>query len=223
MAELALRTTEFKNQKTNYLAWRPVGSVIVALSEHQKRRKWLEIVCDLVAPYKRETYKAIPGWQALVDHWTPQLREMWLDIDRPNESFPLGPLLQDRPIAQKIWDDNVDSQLSSALGKEPRGDVDFTDTWLWSEHERKTTFIVSNFDETDEAHLETYGEKLNGLDAGNIVFYSKVKVDFKTDIPSLSPETIADIENPDVIVHPKLNVPISKILFNTPDIARITQ
>jgi len=221
MAELALRTQEVINHKAKYTAWRPVGSVIISINQHQMRRKWLEIVCDLVSPKKRDNYKNISGWQYLCDHWTPQLREEWIQLQKPNKEYPHGALLQNIATAQSMWDQRVDAQLISLVGKEPIGVKDKTDTWLWSDDERKIYFITVNEDEEDLSKVQGWQGFNNITDSGNLYIMPRTQIKYQTDIPELSAETLIDIADRDKILHPRFDKPITKTKINSPSILEL--
>ena len=217
MAELALRTNEFLNKKTKYIAWRPIGSVIVSIDSHTMRLKWLEIVCDLVSPKKRDDFKGIPGWQYLCDHWTKELRSEWIALGKPTTDYPLGRLLQDPLAAQKMWDESVDSQLSSIIGKEPGGVEWLTNTWLWSQKERKELFIIVNADETDNLQVRNWGTRSESYKDGTLVIHPKTKVDWETKL-DISSKTKTEITNPAKIINPSFDIPVVKTLVETPNL-----
>ena len=216
MAEIALRTWELKTVKEKYIAWRPKGSAIVVISEHEKRRKWLEIVCDLVSPKKRDKFKGIPGWQNLVDHWTQAFWDEWFELHKPTKKYPLGPILQNKGIVQQMWDNSIDAQLTAILGKESVGVEDLTKTWLWSGHERKTLFIVFNDDVTD-AELEIYGLGTTLFKNGDAVMTLGAQYKYDFDV-AISPDTLAKIQDPDFVIHPRFNIAVPKLKFSTPDV-----
>ena len=235
MAEIALRTTERKLQKDKYLAWRPVGSTIVCLSDSMIRRKWLEICCDLVAPYKRKDYTTLPGYTELVAAWTPELRKAWLEADRPTEQYKLGQLLMDKTYPQKLWDElikpiGVDTNLPLA----PESNVKVHDTWLWSERERKSYFIVVNTDAADEEVQGWQGSEERDADTGEVLpelaegevrdakislaIVWKKQIKYATDI-GLSGGTLDKIANHELVVNPKFDAPVSKVKFIQPSLA----
>jgi len=223
MAELALRTQEFINHKQKYTAWRPVGSIIISINQHRMRRKWLEIVCDLVSPKKRNQYKSIPGWQYLCDHWTPQLREEWFQLQKPNKEYPHGALLQNAITSQTMWEQRVDLQLISLIGKEEYGIKDKTDTWLWGDDERKIYFITVNEDEEDNSSVQGWAGFNNITQDGKLHIVPRTQIKYQTDIPELSEETLLDIADRDKILHPRFDKPISKAIINSPNILSLTR
>src|SRR3990172_4067271 len=109
MAEIALRTSERKLQRGDVLHWRPVGSTIVCISNSTRIRKWLEICCDLVSPQKRKDYTSLPSYQRLCEAWTPEIRQVWFEADRPTAQYTLGQLLTDKTYPQKLWDELIES------------------------------------------------------------------------------------------------------------------
>lgn len=241
MAELALRTSEFYNAKDKYIAWRPRGSVIVAISNWQMRRKWLEICCELVSTdiikkgpnagkMKRDLYQNIPGWQALCDAWEPQMQATWLDWGKPTAEYPHGRLLQDRTAAQELWDSLiVPTGVVSALPTAPEATVKVCDTWLWSEQERKDFYITVNTDE-DDATAEGWGRQkerlLFKLALPSIPYVLEVEDPLPADTyrvlaPAkvidyettlgLDAGMLADIADPEKIVHPDFTHTVPKL------------
>jgi len=235
MAEIALRTTERKLQKSSHLAWRPVGSTIVCCSDSLIRRKWLEICCDLVSPTKRENFRNIPGWRYLCDAWTPQLREAWLAHDRPTEQHKLGRLLMDTAYPLTVWKDIIEPiGVLSDLPLAPDSDVKVHDTWLWSEYERRAYFIVTNEDADDATVQSWQGTEERDADTGavlpeldpeeirdsqiNVAHVWRKQIRYATDI-GLSGDTLDDIANIDRVVHPRFDKPVASAKVVRPDMA----
>ncbi len=236
MSEIALRTTEKIVKRDNHTSWRPQGSTIVCCSTGRIRRKWLEICCDLVSPKKRDKFKNIPGWTWLVDAWTRELHQTWLEFDRPSKDYPLGWLLMDPAAPQSIWQALIEPiGVLGDLPYAPESDRKVHDTWLWSEHERKSFFIVVN-DTEDDKTIESWqsieerdgdtGEVLPELAEGEerdpiikIVTVWKKQVKYWEDL-QLSSDSLAKIADPDVIVHPKHDKPVPLVKFVQPDIAK---
>lgn len=217
MAELSLHTTDFINKKTEYVAWRPKGTIISIITTHRMRLKWLEIVCDLVSPKKRDQYKTIQGWQYLCEYWTQELRDEWIELGKPNKTYSHGRLLEDKTAAQKMWDNRITPDLINLLGYEPRGYENVTNTWLWSEHERKTLFIVVNNDIDEEQLINEYGLGKFYVKNGTLVATSGARLKYETNA-GLSVKTIEDINNQEIVVHPKFDAPIAKTYFNSPNL-----
>ena len=235
MAEIALRTTERKLQRTKYLAWRPVGSAMICQSDHTICRKWIEICCDLVSPKKRNTYQNIPGWSRLCDAWTPALREAWLEADRPTNQWKLSRLLQDHTYSTQLWNElivpiGVDKDLPLA----PESDVKIHHTWLWSEIERKKYFIVINTD-ADSPTIDNWnGHEERDADTGDVLplltegqvrdpgisfaIMPKKQCKYEIDI-GLTGSDLDKISNPEIIVHPKFEAPVISQKFIRPVIA----
>ena len=234
MSEVALRTTERKLQTAKALFWRPAGSTIVCCSDHAIRRKWLEISCDLVAPYKRERYTSLPGYDKLVEAWTPQLREAWLEFDRPTEKYKLGQLLQDDAFPQSVWQMMIEPiGVLADMPFAPESDRRVYDTWLWNEQERKTYFIVHNNDAgrttvegwqgVEERDADT-GAVLNPLLPGterdpkiNVAIVWAKQIKYKTDL-ELSIGTLDDIATPDKPLHPRFDKPVAMVKAIRPEI-----
>ena len=235
MAEIALRTYERLVQKAKYLAWRPIGSAMVCQSDHTIRRKWLEICCDLVSPTKRDNYRNIPGWQRLCEAWTPQLREAWLEADRPTEDWPLSQLLQDHTFSDRVWDNLiVPIGVERDLPLAPESDVPVHRTWLWSEGERKRYFIVVNTD-ADSPTVDNWnghdqcdgatGLVLPQLAEGQVrdpqikvVISPRKVVAYNTDL-ALSGAKLAKIADPTVVVHPDFTAAVAAVKFKVPLVA----
>jgi len=212
MAELALRTTEFLNRKPRYTAWRPVGSVVVALSDRIIRRKWIEIAADLVSPAKRDRFRHIPGWDALTKAWTPEVREAWLALRRGE----LG-------AADDAWfwaNHIVPTGIEKDLPLAPESAVRVCDTWLWSDHERRTFFIVANTDATDD-EIEAMSWHEERERDGRKVVSPAARIDYLTDI-GLSADTLDKIADPDQVVHPRFDKPVAKAEARRPDLSALS-
>lgn len=210
MTEILLRTTEFRNQKPTYLSWRPVGSVIEVIDSLRLRYKWIEIVCDLARPEKRKMYTAIPGYQYLCDHWSKELWDAWWQADRQNA-------FSDQDFANGFWEENIDAQLIGLLGKDPRGEVNLTDTWLWSEYERKNWFIVVNNDEEDATKVRAWKGRQETWDNEKLIIHPKTRIDYETNL-SLSAESLSSINDKNIVVHPKFSSPVAKSVVATTDV-----
>lgn len=219
MSEIALKTKEFIGRKSKYIAYRPIGSTVVSIPTNIIRRKWLEIVCDLVSPKKREMFKNIPGWKYLCDHWTQQLWDEWRSKDVPSEKYPIGELTGVNTAAQTMWDERVDPQLISLIGKEPGLVKDKCDTWLWSEYERKNFFIVANED-AEHYEVQEYMRHINMIKDGKIIIVPAGNIDYVSNI-GLSQDTLDKISDPDVVVDPKFDSPVSKTVISSPDLSKL--
>lgn len=220
MTEISLRTkNELIKRGEKAITWKPLGSVISAHKDITIRMKWLEIVCDLVSPQKRNNYKGIPGYQYLCDHWTPELRKQWIDAGRPTEEEPHG-FIRLSKQCQKIWDEKVDPSLISTLGKDPTLIKNITDTWLWSEHERKTSFIITNTDIEDYA-WDVFGQGKTYVKEGHVIVAPGAIINYATDI-GLSQTTLDKIADPNIIVHPRFDLPVAGIYFNSPNLDNIS-
>lgn len=232
MAEIALRTTERKVQKAKHLAWRPVGSAMVCQSDHTICRKWLEICCDLVSPKKRENYRGLPGWRRLCEAWTPQLREAWLEYDRPTETHKLSRLLEDRTFGATVWNDLiVPIGVVADLPLAPESDVPVHRTWLWSEGERKRYFIVVNTDADSETVDNWNGAEERDAATGlvlpmlaegevrdpeiSVAIMPRRQCKYKTGL-GLSAGTLADIADPAKVKHPRFDKPVGKDKIKQP-------
>ena len=219
MAEIALRTSERRLQKEKYLALRPKGSAMICLSDSAIRRKWLEIVCDLVSPAKRAHYATITGYARLCEAWSPALREAWLEAGRPTAQYPHGRLMQDDTFPQALWDTLVKPLgIEKDLPLAPESDVRTCDAWGWSDHERKTYYIVTNTDANDatvtgwNGHDEITDAKLG------LVLISRKVVDYETAL-ALDGAKLADIADPAKIVQPDFAAPVALAKFVTPTLS----
>ena len=222
MAELALRTTELLAKKAKYTAWKPVGSAIVCQSDHTICRKWLEICCDLVSPKKRENYRGIPGWKRLCDAWIPEMREAWLEYDRPVDKWPLGRLLQDHVFCDLFWSEMIESTgVVGDLPLAPESDMTISKTWLWSEIERKRFFIVANADSESPVVDNWNGADERAGDKG-LVLCPKRMVNYETEI-GLDGAKLDKIAQLDTIVHPDFATPVAVALIKQPDILKIKE
>ena len=235
MSEIALRTSERLATKGNVWHWRPVGSTIICCTDSLIRRKWLEICCYLVSPKKRDTYRALPGWDKLCEAWTPELREAWLEFDRPTETNRLSPLLEDEAFLNSVWQTMIEPiGVLDDLHFAPESDRKVYDTWLWSEFERKNYFIIVNEDTDSETVQGWQGVEERDADSGdvlspllpgtvrdpaiNVALVWNKQIDYKTDI-GLSGSTLTDIADPSKTLNPRHDKPVSQIKVQQPSIA----
>ena len=245
MAEIALRTSERLARIGNIWHWRPVGSTIICCTDLHIRRKWLEICCDLVAPYKRNKYKSLPGWDRLCEAWTPKLREAWLEFDRPTEKNKLSPLLEDEAFLNSVWQTMIEpTGVLADLPFAPDSDRKVCDTWLWSEFERKNYFIVHNananhetiqsWQGVDERNAETgilltvgdlaaikLAKDLGAVSSIKLAYIWKKQINYKIDL-GLSGGTLDDIANPDKTLHPRFDKPVVASKAVQPDISKLS-
>jgi hypothetical protein len=126
-------------------------------------------------------------------------------------------LLEDPAYAETLWGEIVDSQIPGLLGKDPRGEVDLVNTWLWSEYERKNWFIVVNTDETDLHTVKAWNGWQETIDGGKLIIHPKTRIKYDTDL-TLSKESLALVADKETIVHPKFSSPVSKTVVSTPDV-----
>jgi len=218
MAEIALRTTERRLVRDGCLHWRPVGSTIVCCDDHMIRRKWLEICCDLVAPYKRKDYTTLPGFDKLVEAWTPELREAWLEFDRPTEQYKLGQLLMDDAFPQSVWQTMIEPiGVLKDLPFAPESDKKVHDTWLWSEGERKNYYLVYNDDANRQEVQSWQGteERETSDPKIKLAHVWAKQVEYKLDI-GLSLGTLADIADPEKVKNPRHDKPVGKDKIKQP-------
>lgn len=189
---LSLTIAEHVRVKPRYTSWKPKGCVIVPRSRRIIRGQWCEIVADLVAPYKRDKFAALPGWQELVDHWTPQLWEAWRDAERARQ-------FDTRLGAEQFWNQNVDAQLPAAVGRDVAGTADLTDIWLFSNLDKQLSFVLPV--DFTEAQVEDSGtiERVRN----NVTYrVARPRVDWETRL-GLTQRVIDRIKNPTIQVEPR--------------------
>jgi hypothetical protein len=213
MHELALSTSGHTHRKSKYVVHRPRGSCIVHCSTSQKRRKWLEIVCDFAHPRRSHEFDSlkypIPNWDEIKLFWTKNLYDNWRSADSPSVLYPSGQLLTNRSFPQTFWDDEVKVRgLEDDVDDDPRGDVKITDTWLFSHHERTKYFVIVD-NSLDDSTSDLFGSQVENMDAtvGRIFSRSAI-IDYRVDL-GLTQKTMGDIADPTTVVHPKFNNPIS--------------
>ena len=238
MAEIALRTTEFLNAdpRKKYVAYRPVGSVVAAITDERIKAKWLEILCDFPRASKRESYAAVPGWKKILQAWSTKLLGDYVDA-------LVGPKRNTKAARDKFWTETIEPLgLLVDLPKDPLGLRPVYETWLWSEHERKAFFIVTNTDasaavaDSWNGHIPldkdgkevTWSEGVDAKGAPVMVpsadvasIVPKRMVSYATDIRSLSGDTLSNIANPDKVVHPRFDKPIPSSIVKPIAIERL--
>ena len=210
--EIALRIAPRDVQTAKYRSFRPVGSVVTAWSDRRKRRKWLEIVCDLARPDKREAYRerfaantsvTAQQWGVIESLWTQSLWGEWLDLDR-------GPESKDKDIAiEQLWQERIESApgWKSDLGFDVRGQVPLCEAVLWGRLDVLDLFIVTN---QDLPTAEFEGLKDDVDEAG--VQYPRYLLDWESSL-SLSAGTLAEIRDTKVALYPRFDRPVAGALF----------
>lgn len=210
MAEISLMTITKYIEKEKYISWMPKGSAISVIDTKRMRNKWLEIVCDLMQPIKRDKYPNFPGREHIISHWTKQLHDEYVELRHSGVSL-------EKMDSQEMWDRVVDPQLIAQLGKDPRGQKDCTDTWVWSDYEKQVFFIVVNENESLIRAWEGFNTRYD-----NSTIYVTPRVVYNYEVDSaISSETLTDIADRNIIVQPKFDSPVDKTKFNEPDLADI--
>jgi hypothetical protein len=195
MSELVLRRQTKDTLKDKYRDYRPQGSIISTKSNRIITRKWIEIICDLASPQKRDTYinLNIPGFIEVVENWTPALRKRWLDYDRET---------LDTETTQDFWDTDIKS--GGLLGAIPdyRGKKAY-EQWLYSDTELIHFFVVENDDGEDE-EIEDWSRRKETNDRGSIIFSPQKSVDYKNKL-LLTKREKDDLEDITKMVLPERN------------------
>lgn len=219
MAEIALSTVEFFNQKEKYAAWRPVGSVVVAMSDDRIKRKWIEIICDFPSAAKRASYDGlIPGFDKVLAAWSPTLLGEWVEHYRQQRNQ------FNKPADDAFWTEKIAPlHLLEDMPKDPLGLRPVYETWVWSEHERKSLYIVTASESTSTVEgwngrvaLDKDGNEITWAgdpptpSAPVVSIVPRRRVNYKTDITGITSGELADVANPDVVVHPRFDKPIAK-------------
>jgi len=109
----------------------PQGAVITAVSDHARMVKWMEIAFDLASPANRHRYASkLPWFQVLLDRWTQEFRDAWFSAKRDG-------FFNNQIDTAAFWMKYViDSGLKAAMGKDPRGQRDLMDTWIWGKKQK---------------------------------------------------------------------------------------
>ncbi len=155
---------------------RPRGSIIVAIPQHNIRRKWVEICGRLLSPENRDNFKNIIIYRQITGAW----KKSWEDASIA--------MFRKEITADQAWDAIVSDNFPN-LGTDPRGDVPLTDTWLWSDWERRN-FYLGKVDREDQSLANKILYKHN---EGIAIGPSHI-VDYRRN-PLLSQGDIAKIEN----------------------------
>jgi hypothetical protein len=227
MGEVALRTSEYRQQCEGYLAWRPKGSVIEVVTDAWILQKWCEIVCDLASPKKRGQYAGLLAWDRICQAWTPALRKAWVDACRVNNCAPTY------TDWAGLWAGIVGDGLLADMPDDPTGERPVYRTWPWSDAERRRFFIVST--DVPDAEIQSWkvrklwtfdAEKNEYVEAGEdaklvkpVLAPARV-IDYEADL-GLTPGELADIADPAKTVHPRFDRPVAaeKVKAAKPDAA----
>ena len=158
------------------------GSIVVCHTAKCIRQKWVEIVADLCRPERRGgayPFKFAKSVQAV---WKPE----WLQTSIAMERGEISPADAWATMSKDLPD----------LGKDPRGEVPRSETWMWSARERKQ-FCICRLDCEDHT-LAAHGYYV--LD-GKVHNGPLKRIDYRG---VWGVGDTQDIEDPEVIVHPKL-------------------
>lgn len=215
MHEISLRITALDNTKAKYRSYRPVGSVISAVSRWRKRDKWLEILCDLTSPSKRDNVwnrfvlngypVTVNMWNAACSVWSESLWNQW----REYYSLPSLSIIE-RAAKIAAMSDLWTYYKSEAVGVvdefglEPHGIKNLVDTWLWSPKDKKDSFIIVN----DDATYEDI-ENINGFNYLDGEIIPKTMFDWENDL-GLSEDSKALIRDVNVTVNPRFDKLVEK-------------
>ena len=227
MAEVALRTTEEYNRKTNVTVWRPRGGVVSAFSDRWIRAKWIEIICDLLAPYKRQRFAHLPWAAPLAQSWTPQLRDAWRDWERGR--WLLDGETQDARDAA-FWTQWIEPRTPlDKMPKEPSGVRPIYEAVLWGSKDLMTTFAIvveAPSDAVESMNGEEPRNEITGLvvpiDAPRAVIVPRRWCDYPS-VLGLSQETLDLIADPSVRVMPRYDEPVAAKLICPLDAAAVVQ
>jgi len=212
MQELALKITEEFNQKAKYTYWFPRGGVVEAVTDHQRKCNWLEVICSFPRPSKRKDYDEkyhIPGWDKIKQAWSEDLLAAWL-ASEPS-------VLADEPECDRFWSYFIAPLgLLADMPNAPESDLKVYDTFLWGTKDLKDHFIVA----TDS--VKTDNAVKDGVDSdvpvGPRVIRPKLMWNFDAD-PELSSETTDKVDDLNLTVHPRHDKVVSEVKFEAPDIS----
>lgn len=189
--ELAVWTQPDRIEKRNGSTYRKLrGAVVVGITSQKIRAKWVELVADLIRPERRGgAYDFGPMTTSLQKAWSSD----WYDAFRSMERGDITP--------DQAW--AAMSGKLPELGKDPRGEVPITDTWLWGAGERKL-FYLCKVDLEDEG----VAQKIDYMRAGQPCNGYANTVDYANSL-GMGAGDVLDIDNPNVVVQPKLNVTLA--------------
>jgi hypothetical protein len=212
--EVCLRVRPLEKVTTKHTCRKPRGAVVTGKTRAHIVAKWVEIVGDLLAPYKRAQFTGFPYYDIIVAAWRQEWQDIWLAADRM--ATGTNEVIKDTATWEQAWSDmTADGTLLADLPDDPRGDVHVTATFVWGPGERSQFFII-NTDTEDLALLagiENTGAQHTPYEIDG-VFYTgpRWRVDYETDL-ALSPQTVADINDLEHVFHPRLNYQVSQAAF----------
>lgn len=214
MHEISLSIFPVDKTDSKKRVYRPVGSPISVISKWRKRAKWIEIICDLASPKKRGALGSALvqnnnwptfRWNRICQAWTPQLRRLWRDWDlgAPDTDDPLG-LAMRRQTARELWNTYIKpTGVISEAGKDPTNMVDLTDTWLWSNSDRRKSLVIVSDDMTELDLEDATKREQSTVDDKQFIKPRKI-IDWVNDL-DLTVAEKADIYNPSKRVQPRFD------------------
>ena len=230
MNEMALRVTDkiFQDFSTRIDAtdnnkvslykrtiYNPKGGLQSVWTDTRIRAKWVEVVCDLLSPQKRDQFT--PGLiancgfttdqiAALVSVWTNEKRNQWLGIAKQKDKKEKKKQLDD------LWADIVPEQIIADVGTDSTGTVNKTDAVIWSDADKMDYLIVCNDDVGNPEDLIGYED--SEVD-GTAIKKQRYKINWETDI-GLTETEKGNVRNPAIIVQPIYDRPVAfeNIVYN---------
>ena len=205
MTEIALSLVDKqRTSRGNVIHTKTSGSILFAPTNQAIKTKWLEIICDLIAPEKRDNYLNIPGYSNLIQYWTRSIQRQWGRSQlHPNNKSYINPLEVYNNIIDKYgqWIDNMPSDA--------RGDVNITTTWLWSLQELKH-FLILKLDQNIE-HLDKNIQYIQ-KDTKLVVQGPQWFIDWQNDL-GFTTQTKSEILDTNLIFHPRRNLLVDASLI----------
>lgn len=196
--EVLLRIRAQQVDRGDFIATRPKGSIVAGKLQREIDEKWLEIIGDLLSPEKRSQYTKFQYYDSVVRAWKPLYRRLY-------QRHQLGQLTLSQAWKQLLQDGDIDLELPT----DRRNTHKIYRSWPWSETERRL-WLPASIDETGKTEAElldlyTADRWTRGRDT---YVGPKWNLDYRTAM-GYRPTEIADIENYNVSMHPRIDAPTS--------------
>lgn len=202
--EVALRIDTKERTKKGVRSHYPKGSVVAGRTSLQTRVKWIEILGELMAPWRRAEFARFPYYSEAAAIWKTGWFDAWVSLERSRSINGFW----DATYVNQIWSEITgDGSVFANLPNDPRGDVHCTQVWQWGIGELSKLFVVAvdsdDFGLLDRAEYSKDSELRFGPLWG---------LDYENDL-LLSADSLSKINDRRTVFYPRYNRVVPKSLF----------
>jgi len=213
--ELLLRVHPRRRQRPDgSVSDRPRGSVVFGKCDAQRKAIWIAAAGYYFSPARRDHYTRSPFHRTLSDLWQPAYLNIYHHLKDVIELGNPSPAEWQTAIDTAWADLTRDGRLRAALGRDSRGEVDVVESVPWGPGERRDCCIIRAEERTaGRAECDALQEWHTYEDPASRVQVNspRWRFDYRTDL-GLTAREIAEIEDPHIVVDPRLLMVIPQSL-----------